>query len=98
LEGTHKRRQNKGDKEPQSIKKLVPHIVGLGPENTLADPLVLSTLRYGEKAYGSAPCAVLRQLDAVHHKGVRLAICRTENLLCDAGLSKLDEIRKFNSI
>jgi hypothetical protein len=64
--------------------------------------IVLSTLRYGEEAYGSASCAVLRQLDAVHHKGVRLAlgtfvICRSENILCKAGLAKLDEIRKLNS-
>jgi hypothetical protein len=36
--------------------------------------IVLSTLRYGEEAYGSASCAVLRQLEAVHHKGVRLAL------------------------
>jgi hypothetical protein len=37
LEGAHKRRKSEGDKETQSTKKLVPHIVGLGPENTLAD-------------------------------------------------------------
>jgi hypothetical protein len=56
--------------------------------------IVLSTLRYGEEAYGSASCAFLRQLDAVHHKGVRLALgtFRTENLLCEAGLAKLDEL------
>jgi hypothetical protein len=66
--------------------------------------IVLSTLRYEEDAYayGSASCAVLRQLDAVHHKGVRLAldtfvICRTKNLLCETGLAKLDEIRKLNN-
>jgi hypothetical protein len=35
---------------------------------------VLATLPYGEEAYGSASCAVLRQLDAVHHKGERLAL------------------------
>jgi Fic family protein len=57
--------------------------------------IVLSTLRYGEEAYGSALCAV-------HHKDVRLAldtfvICRTEILLCEAGLAKLDEFRKLNS-
>jgi hypothetical protein len=45
---------------------------------------------------------VLRQLDAVHHKGVRLAlgtfvICRTEKLLCEAGPAKLDERRKLKS-
>jgi hypothetical protein len=61
--------------------------------------IVLPTLRYVEEAYGSASCAVL---DAVDHKGVRLAlgtftICRMENLFCEAGLPKLDEIRKFNS-
>jgi hypothetical protein len=64
--------------------------------------IVLSTLRYGEEAYRSASCAVLGQLEAVHYKGVRLAlgifvICRTENLLCEAGLAKLDEIRKLKS-
>jgi hypothetical protein len=50
--------------------------------------LSVSTLRYWEEAYGSASCTILRQLDAVHHKSVRLAlgtfaICRTENLLCE---------------
>jgi hypothetical protein len=64
--------------------------------------IVLSTLRCGEETYGSASCAVLRQLDAFHHNGVRLAlgtfvICRTENLLCEAGLAKLDENRKLKS-
>jgi hypothetical protein len=34
--------------------------------------IVLSTLRYVKEAYESAACAVLRQLDAVHHKGVRV--------------------------
>jgi hypothetical protein len=38
LEGAHKRRKGEGDKETQSTKKLVPHIVELGPENTLAAP------------------------------------------------------------
>jgi hypothetical protein len=64
--------------------------------------IVLSTFRYGEVAYGSASCAVLRQMDAVHQKSVRLAlgtfvICETENLLCEAGLAKLDEIKKLDS-
>jgi hypothetical protein len=64
--------------------------------------IVLSTFRYGEEAYESASCAVLRQLDAVHHKGVRqvlgtLVICRTENLLCEVVLAKCDKIRKLNS-
>jgi hypothetical protein len=64
--------------------------------------IVLSTLRYGEQPYGTASCAVLRQLNEVQYKGVRLAlgtlvICRTENLLCEAGLAKLNEIRKFTA-
>jgi hypothetical protein len=64
--------------------------------------IVLSTLRYGEEAYGSASCLVLRQLDAIHHEGVTLAlgtfvICRTKKILCEAGLAKLDEIKKLNS-
>jgi hypothetical protein len=62
------RRKGEGDKEAQSTKKLVSHIMG-----------TLSTLRYGKEAYGPASCAVLRQLDAVHYKGVRLGtfvICR----------------------
>jgi hypothetical protein len=64
--------------------------------------IVLSTLRYGEEAYGSASSAVLRQLSEVHHKDVRLAlgtfvICRMENLLCESGLAKLDEIRKLTT-
>jgi hypothetical protein len=65
--------------------------------------IVLSILRYGEEAYGSASCAVLRQLYAVHHKGVKLTLgtvvsCRTENFLCEGGIAKLDEMRKLNSI
>jgi hypothetical protein len=41
-------------------------------------------------------------MDAVHQKSVRLAlgtfvICETENLLCKAGLAKLDEIKKLKS-
>jgi hypothetical protein len=36
--------------------------------------IILSTLRYGETACGSASKAVLRKLDPIHHIGVRLAI------------------------
>jgi Fic family protein len=61
--------------------------------------IVSSTLRYGKEFYG---CAVLRQLDSIHHKSGRQALgsfvfCRTVNLLCEAGLAKLDEIRKLNN-
>jgi ribonuclease HI len=59
---------------------------------------ILPTIRYGEAAYGSATKATLKRLDPVHHKGVGLslgtfAICRVENLLCEAGLPTLTEMR-----
>jgi hypothetical protein len=38
LERAHKRRKGEGDKETQSTKKLVLHIMELGPENNLAAP------------------------------------------------------------
>jgi hypothetical protein len=45
-----------------------------------------TTLRYGE--------SVLRTIEPVHHKGVKIAlgvfvICKTENALCEAGLPTL---------
>jgi hypothetical protein len=72
--------------------------VGLGSENTLAVPPNDSLINRQVWRGGT----VLRQLDAVHHKGVRLALgtfvfCRTEDVMCEAGLAKLDEIRKLNS-
>jgi hypothetical protein len=41
---------------------------------------------------------VLRKLDPIHHRGVRLAlgtfaVCKTENVLCEARLPKLTEMR-----
>jgi hypothetical protein len=65
--------------------------------------IILSTLRYGETAYGSASKVVLRKLDPIHHRGVRLAfrtftVCKTENVLCEAGLSKLMEMRDENTM
>jgi hypothetical protein len=60
--------------------------------------IILSTLRYGETVYGSASKVVLRKMDHIHHIGVRLAfrtfaVCKTQNILCEAGLSKLKEMR-----
>jgi hypothetical protein len=61
---------------------------------------ILPTIQYGEAAaYGSATKAILKQLDPVHHKGVSLsfgtfAIYRVQNLLCEAGLSSLPEMRE----
>jgi hypothetical protein len=62
-----------------------------------------STLRDGETAYGSAPKAVLRELDPIHHRGVRLAlgtftVCKTENVLCEAKLPTLTEMRDENTM
>jgi hypothetical protein len=55
---------------------------------------ILPTIRYGEAAYGSAT-------KAIHHKGVSLllgtfAIFRVENLLCEAGIPILPEMRESN--
>jgi hypothetical protein len=35
---------------------------------------VLSTLRYGEEAYGSASQAILKKLESTHNKGLKLAL------------------------
>jgi hypothetical protein len=60
---------------------------------------ILPTIRYGEAAYGSVTKATLKRLDPIHHKEVSLflgtfAICRVENLLCEAGLPPLHEMRE----
>jgi hypothetical protein len=36
--------------------------------------IILSTLRYGEEAYGSASKAVLKKLEPTHNRGIRLAL------------------------
>jgi DNA-binding response OmpR family regulator len=46
---------------------------------------------------------VLRKLDPIHHKGVRLdlrtfAVCKAENGLCKAGLPTLMEMRDKNTM
>jgi hypothetical protein len=56
--------------------------------------IILSTLRYGETAYGSASKAVLRKLDPIHHRGVRLVLgIFAENVLCENERRKHDEDR-----
>jgi hypothetical protein len=65
--------------------------------------IILSTLKYGETAYGSPSKAVLKKLDPIHHRGVRLAlgtfaVCKTENGLCEAGLPTLTEMRDENTM
>jgi hypothetical protein len=63
---------------------------------------IKETLRYGEEAYGSASKAVLKKLEPTHNRGIRLAlgvlaVCRTENALCKAGVSKLADMRNLNT-
>jgi hypothetical protein len=39
--------------------------------------IILSTLRYGEEAYGSASKAMLKKLEPTHNRGIRLALNTT---------------------
>jgi hypothetical protein len=57
--------------------------------------IILPTLRYRDAAYGSASPTTLKTLYPVQHKGVILtsAVCRTENVLHEAGISTI-EIRE----
>jgi hypothetical protein len=41
---------------------------------TIHKMIILSTLRYGEEAYGSASKAVLKKLEPTHNQGIRLAL------------------------
>jgi hypothetical protein len=64
---------------------------------------ILSTLKYGETAYGSASRTGLRKLDPIHQIGVRLALgtfamCKTENVLCEARLPTITEMRGENTM
>jgi hypothetical protein len=65
--------------------------------------IVFSTLRYEEDAYGSASQAILKKLEPTHNRGLKLAlglfvICRTENILCEANLTTLAEMRELNNV
>jgi hypothetical protein len=78
--------------------------VGPDPEYSLADPPKDSLInpQIWRGGLRISLMRVVRQLNAVHHKGVRLTlgtfvICRTKNILYEAGLAKLDEIGKLNS-
>jgi hypothetical protein len=89
------------DAKARALKKLN-IIKSLSHTSWGSDQLtILPTIRYGEVAYGygSATKAILKRLDPVHHKGVSLslrifAICWVENLLCEAGLPTLPEMRE----
>jgi hypothetical protein len=57
---------------------------------------------YGEEAYGSATEAVLKKLEPTHKRGIRLAlgafaVSRTKKVLCEAGMTKLAEMRKLGN-
>jgi hypothetical protein len=61
--------------------------------------IILPTLRYGDAAYVSASPTTVKTQNHVHHKGLRLvpgtfAVCQTENVLYEAGISTLVEIRE----
>jgi hypothetical protein len=64
--------------------------------------IILSTLRYGETAYGSASKAVLRKLyPTIGICSIVLGtfvVCKTENVLCEAGLPTLTEMRDENTM
>jgi hypothetical protein len=64
--------------------------------------IVLGTQRYEEEAYGSVTEAVLNKLEPTCNKGIRsalraFAVSRTENVLCEAGMTTQTEMRKFNN-
>jgi ribonuclease HI len=61
--------------------------------------VVLSALRYGETAYGSATETKLKDLETVHNAGVRMSIgahctTRVSEILKEAGMRSLAEIRE----
>jgi hypothetical protein len=71
---------------------------------TIYKMIILSTLRYGEEAYGSASKKLkkLKKLKPTHNRGRRLAlgvfsVCRTENALCEAEVSTLTDMRNLNT-
>jgi hypothetical protein len=58
-------------------------------------------MKYGEEAYGSATEALLKKLEPTHKRDIRLtlgafAVSRTKNVLCEAGMTKLAEMRKLD--
>jgi hypothetical protein len=62
---------------------------------------ILSTIRYGEDVYGSASNAVLK-FEPTHNRGIRMAQevfagCRTENAICEAGVSTLADMKNLNT-
>jgi len=61
--------------------------------------IILSALRYGETAYGSASESILKALEPIHNQGLRIAIgafciTKTTEVLREAGALSLKELRK----
>jgi hypothetical protein len=57
--------------------------------------VVLGSLEYGSVAYGSARKEQLQRLDPIHNQELSIAvgafcICRTKNLLCEAGMANIN--------
>jgi ribonuclease HI len=64
--------------------------------------MVLSVIEYGVTTYSSARYSILKKLDPLHNQGIRLALgafksSRIENLLCEAGMTSLEQRRKLLS-
>jgi hypothetical protein len=88
-----------------NIIKYLAHTTWGGDQGSLLkvhQMIVLGTLRYGEETYGSATEAVLKNIKPTHNRGIRLALntfalSRTENVLCETGMTILTEMRKFSN-
>ncbi|KAJ8913314.1 hypothetical protein NQ315_010982 [Exocentrus adspersus] len=84
-----------------NIFKTLAHTVwGAEPKTLLKvyQALVLSRIDYGCQAYSSARNSMLKQLDTIHHAGIRYCIgafptSPVESLYCESGLSSL-QIRR----
>lgn len=87
------------------MKMLSGYKVGLKYDQllTLHETIVLSTLDYGSVLYGGGAKTHLQKLDALHHKGVRMALglfqtTPVESLLAEAGFLPLDMRRKLQAL
>jgi hypothetical protein len=88
-----------------NIVKCLAHTTwgaNLGSPLKVRQMIVLGTLRYGQEAYGSATEAVLKKLEPSPNRGIRLAleafaVSRTENVLCEAVMTTLTEMRKLSN-
>jgi hypothetical protein len=66
----------------------------MGPPQNSPNDHLTNTKIWSPAYYGSASPTTLKTLDLVQHKGVRLAlgtfaVCRTENVLKEAGYAHL---------